>query len=82
MIDSLGSGFSVGFAVAGQFRIQQVGDQFAVGDEHDPGEQRQHVGQRIGVLPVSGRKNTCDFPEFGEIIHGDDSHQQQPKNKH
>ena len=22
------------------FRVQQVGDQFAVGNEHDPGEQR------------------------------------------
>ena len=48
-----------------RFRIQQVGDQFAVGDEHDPGEQRQHVGQRVGVTPVSGRKNTCDLPKLG-----------------
>ena len=34
-----------------------MGDQFAVGDEHDPGEQRQHVGQRLRVAPMSGRNN-------------------------
>ena len=48
-----------------RFRVEQVGDQFAVGDEHDPGEQRQHVGQRVGISPVSGRKNTCDLSQLG-----------------
>ena len=48
-----------------RFRVEQVGDQFAMGDEHDPGEQRQHVGQRVGISPVSGRKNTCDLSQLG-----------------
>ena len=39
-----------------RFRVEQVGDQFAVGDEHDPGEQRQHVGQHVGVSPMSERE--------------------------
>ena len=42
-----------------------MGDQLAVGEQHDPGEQRQHVGQRVGVLPVSGRKDSYDVSEFG-----------------
>ena len=48
-----------------RFRVQQVGDQFAVGDEHDPGKQRQHVGQCVRVSPVSGRKNTGDMLQLG-----------------
>ena len=28
-----------------RFRVKQVGDQLAVGDEHDPGEQRQRIWQ-------------------------------------
>ena len=39
-----------------RFRIQQVGDQLAVGEQHDPGEQREHIGQRIWIPPVSGRE--------------------------
>ena len=48
-----------------RFRVQQVGDQLAVGEQHDPGEQRQHVGQCVGVAPVSGRKKACDVPQLG-----------------
>ena len=42
-----------------------MSDQLAVGEQHDPGEQRQHIGQSVGVLLVSGRKNTCDIPQLG-----------------
>ena len=39
-----------------RLRIEQVRDQFAVGEQHDPGEQRQHVGQHLGVSPMSERE--------------------------
>ena len=40
-----------------RFRVQQMSDQLAVGEQHDPGEQRQHIGQSVGVLLVVD-KNT------------------------
>jgi hypothetical protein len=42
-----------------------VGDQFAVGEQNDSSEKRQHIGQRVRVSPMSGRKNTCDVSQLG-----------------
>tara|TARA_B100001939_G_scaffold159346_1_gene137665 strand:+ start:195 stop:335 length:141 start_codon:yes stop_codon:yes gene_type:complete len=41
-----------------------VGIQLALGEQNDPGEQGQYVGQRVGVAPVSGRKNTYDVSQL------------------
>ena len=43
-------------------RVLTIREQFAVGQQHDPDEQRQHVGQRVGVSQVSGRKDSYVTP--------------------
>ena len=48
-----------------RFRIEQMGDQLAMNEQHDPGEQQQYVGQRLGESPVSGRKDYCDVSQLG-----------------
>ena len=47
-----------------RFRIEQIGKQFAVGHQHGPYEQRQQVGKRIRVAPVSRGKNCCNKQEL------------------
>ena len=47
-----------------RFRVQQMGDQLALGEQHDHGEQRQYDGQCVRVSPVGGRKDSYDVPKF------------------
>ena len=54
-----------------------------VGHLQDWRKQRQHLGQRLRVTPVSGRKNRYELHEIAKIIGKEIiPHQQQPKNKH
>ncbi|MDC3185932.1 hypothetical protein OBA47_01700 [bacterium] len=48
-----------------RFPIQQVGNQFAVGEQQYPVEQRQNVWQCVRVWPVSGSKNSSDLRDVG-----------------
>ncbi|QNI83399.1 hypothetical protein SynRS9907_02571 [Synechococcus sp. RS9907] len=41
-----------------------MNEQFPVGHLQDCGEERQHLGQRLRVTPVSGRKNRYDLHEI------------------
>ena len=56
---------SVARAMPIRFRVEQMGDQLAMSEQHDPGEQQQYVGQRFGESPVSGHKDSCDVSQLG-----------------